>query len=425
HFVEGRLRGRAVEAAERVEEETIRLRDGQAIGPLEAVRNAPTALDAVQRLAASMLRAAYGLDAPPVGETSRQDLRAHDAGMRLIGELRGWTELGEALLQEDVGTALEHAEGRPSSGPAPGRVAVLDLMRSRTRRVEVVFVLGLEEGNLPRRVHESPFLGDDARRDLDARRDARLAPRDQVARDRYLFYTVCARATRRLYLVREAATDDGNPREPSPFWDEVRRVFPEDDVRRWTRRRSLSQPRWPREDGPTTRERLRSTATLAADDAELARSVAAANEWERQIDRALRAFTRQTRLTHPQVLEELRRRATYGVTELERFADCSSMWFVERLIDPRAIDAELDARLRGGVAHQALFRFYSGLPKELGVERIDAERADEAMPFLRRCLEDALRGVRMELTPLQRRELEHGLWRDLEAFVRADAEAEA
>src|SRR5262249_16329496 len=252
-----------------------------------------------------------------------------------------------------------------------------------------------------------------------------LAARGRVARDRYLFSTVCAGATRRLYLVREAATDDGNPREPSPFWDEGRRVFPDDDVRRWTRRRSLSQLTWPLEDAPTTRERLRATASLAADDAELARSVAAPTERDRRIQRALQAFTRRTRLTHPQVVEELRRRATYGVTELERFADCSSMWFVERLIDPRAIDAELDARLRGGVAHQALFRFYSGLPKELGVERIDADRADEAMPFLRRCLEDALRGGRMELTPLHRGELEHGLWRDLEAFVRADAEAEA
>ena len=34
-------------------------------------------------------------------------------------------------------------------------------------------------------------------------------------------------------------------------------------------------------------------------------------------------------------------------------------------------------------------------------------------------------GVRMELTPFQRRELEHGLWRDLEAFVREDAEADS
>jgi ATP-dependent helicase/DNAse subunit B len=424
-FLEGRLRGRAVESAERVEEETIRLRDGQPLPALEALRSAPNVLDAVRGLASSMLRAAYGLQSPPVGEGSRQDLRAHDAVMRLLGELRGWTELGEPLSAEDVAGALERAEVRRASAPEPGRVAVLDLMRARTRRVDVVFLLGLEEGSLPRRGHESPFLGDDLRRELDARRGARLTPRDQVARDRYLFYTVCTRATRRLYLVREAATDEGSPREPSPFWDEARRVFPEDDAQRWTRRRSLSQLTWPVEDAPTSRERLRSTAALAADDRELARSVATANDWGRRLERALAAFNRPTALTHPQVLEEFRRRATYGVTELERFADCSSMWFVERVIDPRPIDARVDARLRGGIAHQALFRFYSGLPKELGVERLEPERLDDATPFLRRCLDDALGGVRVELTPLQRRELEHGLWRDLEAFVRADAEAEA
>jgi hypothetical protein len=169
---------------------------------------------------------------------------------------------------------------------------------------------------------------------------------------------------------------------------------------------------------------LRAAAALAADQPKLAQGVAAANEWERQLDRALHAFSRSTRLTHPLVLEEFERRATYAVTELERFADCSSMWLFERVIDPRSIDAEADARLRGGVAHQTLFRFYSGLPKELGVERVAPDRLDEGLAFLRRCLDDALRGVRMELTPLQRRELEHGLWRDLEAFVRADAESE-
>src|SRR5947208_7954904 len=101
------------------------------------------------------------------------------------------------------------------------------------------------------------------------------------------------------------------------------------------------------------------------------------------------------------------------------------MWLFERVVDPRTIDAEVDARLRGSVAHQALFRFYSGLPKELGVDRVDEERVEAAVVFLRRCLEDAMSGVRMELTRLQRRELEHGLWRDLEAFVREDAAAES
>jgi ATP-dependent helicase/DNAse subunit B len=424
-FLEGRLRGRAVESAERVEEETIRLRDGQPLPALEAIRSAPSSLDAVQTLASSMLRAAYGVEAPPAGESSRQDLRAHEAVMRLVGELRGWVELGESLGVEELVAALERAEVRRSTAPEPGRVAVLDLLRARTRRFEIVFVLGLEEGSLPRRGHESPFIGDDLRRELDATRGARLAPRDQVARDRYLFYTACTRASRRVYLVREAVTDDGAHREPSPFWEDARGVFDAEDAARWTRRRPLSQLTWPLESAPSERERLRSTSALAAEDRRTAESIATANGWERQLERALRAFNRPTRLTHPVVLEELRARATFGVTELERFADCSSMWFVERVIDPRSIDAQVDGRLRGSVAHQTLFRFYSGLPKELAADRVDRDNVEQAVRFLRECLEQALSGVRMELTPLQQRELRGGLLRDLEAFVREDATSDS
>ncbi len=45
------------------------------------------------------------------------------------------------------------------------------------------------------------------------------------------------------------------------------------------------------------------------------------------------------------------------------------------------------------------------------------------MRFMRACLDDALGGVRMDMTDLQRRELDQTLWRDLEALVRAEAEA--
>jgi ATP-dependent helicase/nuclease subunit B len=424
-FLEGRLRGRAVESARLVEEETIRLRDGQPLPALEALRSAPTPLDGVVGLAASMLRAAYGLEAPPVGESSRHDLRAHDAVTRLVAELRTWTALGETLAVDEIVASLERAEVRQAAAPEPGRVAVLDLMRARTRRFQVVFVLGLEEGTLPRRGHESPFLSDDLRRELDERRNARLAPRDQAARDRYLFYTACTRATDRVYLVREAATDEGAPREPSPFWNEARAVFAPEDVARWTRRRSLSELTWPLEAAPSERERLRATASLAATDRTRAEDLARANGWERRLERALRAFNRPTRLRHPLVLEELTQRATFAVTELERFADCSSMWFVDRVIAPKAIDAQVDVRLRGSVAHQVLFRFYSGLPKELGTDHVDPARIEDAIRFLHTCLEDAVRGVRMELTPLQARELRGGLWRDLEAFVREDAASDS
>jgi ATP-dependent helicase/DNAse subunit B len=424
-FLEGRLRGRAITAPEQVEEETIRLRDGQPLPPLEALRSAPSPLDAVAALAASMLRAAYGVEAPPVGELSRHDIRAHEAVTRLLGELRGWSELDGSISPEELVAAIERAEVRRAAAAEPGRVAVLDLLRARTRRFEIVFVLGLEEGRLPRRGHESPFLADDTRRALDERSRSRLSRPDLVSRDRYLFYTACTRASQRVYLAREAAGDDGSPRSPSPFWDEVVSLFPADDVQRWTRRRPLSQLTWPLEAAPTERERLRAVALRAHEDAGAAEAIAAANDWERKLTRALRAFERSTRLTHPDVLAELQRRTTFNVTELERFVDCSSMWFIDRLIDPKTMDREVDARMRGSIAHQTLYRFYSGVPKELGLERLGPDDVENALPYLRRCLDDAVDGVRMELTELQERELRHGLWRDLEAFVREDAAAES
>jgi len=426
-WIEGRLRGRAVEAGDRTEEETMRLRDGHPLPPLELLRKAQSPLDSVQDLARFMLRAAHGLDSPPVGEGSRQDLRAFEALSRLVGELEGWLALGGSLTTDEILSALERTScsgirGGPSEA---GCVDVVDLLRARTRRYEIVFVLGLEEGTLPRRGESSPFLDEEEARELDSRlRHSRLAKPDPVERDRYLFYTACTRATRRLYLVREAANDEGGPREPSPFWDEVRDLFAEDEVRRATTRRPLSALTWPVEQAPTDRERLRALASLVPADEEAARSLAQANGWERQLDRALGAFERRTRLSHPLVLEELRAKTSFGVTELETFADCSSIWFVDRLVGPRTIDQVVDPRLRGQVAHSALHKFFVGIPKRLGVEKLGPEQLDEALELLRECLSEAMAGVRMELTDLQRRELEQGLLRDLEAFLRDEAASE-
>ena len=419
-FVEGRLRGRAVHTPERIVEEFAHLR-GAPIPQLDALRDTAEVVGAVRDLAPAMLRAAYGLEAPPVSESSREDLRAAATVERALEELDAWRRRGEELSREDVFGALERTEVRLAPA-TEGRVTVTDVLRARTRRFEAVFVLGLEEGSFPRRGRETPFLDDDRRRELADRRGARLLRPDSVSRDRYLFYTACTRATERLYLVREAATDDGSPREASPFWDELKSLFPEDDVVRWTRRRPLSALTWPLETAPSERERLRGLAALAATDRDDAEHVARAYAWDRRLQRALRAFDRRTRLTHPLVLERLAQRTTFNVTELERFADCSSAWFVERFLDPKTIDADVDAKLRGSVAHTALHRFFAGLPKELGTEGVPAERVEDAVRFMRKCLDHALSGVRMEMTEMQRRELDQSLWRDLEALVREEAQ---
>ncbi len=418
-FAEGRLRGRAVEAPELVEAETERLREAPLVA-LRELRAAASPVEGVRALLGAMASAAYGLDGPPVGDTSRLDLRCVAAATRLLDELEGWERLGEQLAAADVIAALERLEVSDGNAGEPGRVAVLDLMRARTRRFECVFVLGLEEGSLPRRGRSSPFLDDDRRREL----GARLERPDPVSRDRYLFYTACTRATRRLFLVREAATDDGAPTQPSSFWDDVAAVFDPEDVVRATRRRALSQLTLPIDEAPTARERMRALARLSVESGspDLAAALAEANGWTRRLRRARLAFDRPTRLRNPAVLEALGARTTFGATELERFVDCSSAWLFERVVDPKTIDAEADALLRGKLAHQALYAFYNGLPKELGTERVTEANLDAALVFLERCLADALRGgVRLELGEVDAAELREGLRRDLERFVRDEA----
>lgn len=419
-FVEGRLRGRAVAEPERIEAVLQELR-GSPLRQLDALRAGTPAVDAVRALAQSMLRAAHGLEHPPVGESPASDLRALDACLRLLDELGSWElRVEEPVGADDVIATLERARLRGERAE-PGKVTVLDLERARTGRFEVVFVLGLEEGSLPRRGGGTPFLDDEARERL----GGRLQRADQVSRDRYLFYTACTRPTRRLYLVRESATDEGSPKEASPFWDEVRALFARDEVERATTRRRLSELTWRLEDAPTDRERLRALASISRDHAGEADGIARANGWERRLDRARRAENRPTRLRNPIVLETLGARTTFPVTELERMADCSSAWFVDKLLAPKTIDAEVDPMLRGSVAHNALHKFFAALPKELGTDQVPPERVDDAVRLMRDCLDKALAGVRMEMTTMQRRELDASLWRDLEALVHFEADADA
>jgi hypothetical protein len=90
-------------------------------------------------------------------------------------------------------------------------------------------------------------------------------------------------------------------------------------------------------------------------------------------------------------------------------------------VAPKEIDSQLDARVKGGVAHQALYRFYSGLPKRLGIEGVDADHLDEALVFLRECVADAIAGgVRLDVSEVKLLELEETLARDLEHFVRQE-----
>jgi ATP-dependent helicase/DNAse subunit B len=420
-FVEGRLRGRAISEPTRVEAEAERIR-GAAIPALVELREADEPVAGTKALLGTMIRNAWGVTSPPVSDDALVDARVHRAAEGVLDDLSALVDTESTPLSgEDVVASLERATVRPPASGERGRVSVLDYERARTRTFDVVFLLGLEEGTFPRRARPSPLLDENARRAL----GGRLERTDPVARDRYLFYTACTRALKRLVLVREAATDEGVPRERSPFWDDVRSLFDEGDVSRATRRRPLSALIWSIESAPSERDRLRAVARLAVDDADGATSLAEANGWSRRLERARRAFDRSTPLRSAAVVDTFAARTMFSATELERFADCSSAWLVERVLDPKRIDAEPDPLLRGQVVHTTLNRFYASLPRELDAERVTPENLDAALELMRRCLDDAFSsGVRLDLTELQEAELRHTLLADLEGFIRDEAVSE-
>ena len=258
-------------------------------------------------------------------------------------------------------------------------------MRARTRRFDTVFVLGLEQGSLPRRPRVEPFLDEDARRALDERRGARLVRPDAASRDRFLFATACSRPRRRLVLVRQAVGDEGSPREPSPFWEAVRELFDEDDVRRHTTRRPLSALTSELEAAPTERERLRALAGLS-------RPSAGRGGRSRPRERlgpaapprhAVRSTGRR-RVTHERAVRLLGSASRTRCPSSSGWRRCSSAWFVERYLRPATIDKQIDRMLRGSILHAALQRFYQQLPSAIpGADRVTEENVEPAVALMR------------------------------------------
>ena len=110
-FVEGRLRGRAVVDPARVEEETEKLR-GAHIPALAELRAEPDPILAARSLLQTMVRNAWGLETPPVGDDARGDARAYRAAVRTLAELEEFAQLDErGIANEDLDRGAR-ADGR-------------------------------------------------------------------------------------------------------------------------------------------------------------------------------------------------------------------------------------------------------------------------------------------------------------------------
>lgn len=411
-YAEGRLRGRGA------------LRHDEVQGLLEELDYARL-LAAPDRLAASgdpaaavgdqlrrMSASAAGLTANRLTGAGEAHAAALRATLRTLEQLAGVVGLGlEPLDRAGVAGQLERTVFRPYNGGA-GRVQALDLRRARTRRFQAVFVLGLEEGGLPGPARENPFLSGDEAGALGV---SRLDP---LERDRHLFYTAVTRPWRHLFLCRQAADEDGRLLEPSPFLEDVVRSVGEDGVD--LRRRAIGDLTHPLEQAPSERERQRALARELRTRPDWAAAVADRHGWTRKLERARLAYRRRPQLRNATVLAALAAQERFSVTELEKFAECSSAWFVERFLQPGEIDYQFGPKETGSVAHATLHKFHERMPSELGVERLTEHQLPAAVELMRRCLQDSLGGVRIPAGVAGRAQIRR-LERDLEGFVASEA----
>lgn len=411
-FIEGRLRARGVSSGPEAYATACELL-GRSPGLVERLRLrtdlAAAAGDAVRTLVA----VAQGLHAPDLGPALVDDLAAARAALGTLEALsRGG--LGASLSVEELRLALHDTRVAPERAAA-GRVLVRDLRGARGLDVDVVVVLGLEEGGLGRPPVDDALLSERRRERLG--RD--LDPVDPGDLDRHRLYTALTRARRHVVLVRRFAAEDGRPLEASPLLEEVARAL---GGLRAVERRRLSDVTTPIEQAPSARERLRALCRLAVSDPDRARRLAESEGAGRRLRRAEEAFSRRTALRDPLVLEQLRALDRFSATSLEKFADCSSWWFVERFLEPKEIDGALDARVAGQIAHVALQRFYKALPAEFGKDRLEPADAERAAALMRSLVAESMAGSTVPVDTLEGRLLERRLARDLAAFVRREAE---
>jgi RecB family exonuclease len=224
-----------------------------------------------------------------------------------------------------------------------GTVVIASLEDLRTIAYDAVVLRGMHLAGF------RPRVDDDA--------DAPAAGRD-------LLHLAVTRARRTLRVVRQAAGSDGGHLAPSPAWQELRRLLPDAPLR--TRR--LGDVVVPAAEVRLASEVLPTVALATGRGA----SVDGVDAETRVTVEALRRRPRSTRLTGT-IAEELASLQQVAVTQVERYATCSAMWFIDRLRvqDP---DDDRSRIAEGQLAHALLERLVP--PARRGELNGDALRAD-------------------------------------------------
>lgn len=329
---------------------------------------------------------------------------------------------------QELRGAVEATTYHPPPPKGQETLLAAPVLAARGLSFQAVALLGLGEGDFPRPLPHDPLLRQPDREQL-AGQGVALEIRDagdQVT----LFYEAVTRARARLLVTRPYLADDGQPWEPSPYWEQLQQ---HSGVQPVIVRAAAGLPL---PDAASTPEFLAALARHGeqTDDllARLAERVALHNDWQQvQTGAAVLAARLAEQaggpyegdLTHLQVMLAGRygQERPWSASRLESYAVCAFSFFAGYALgfDPRQpVAAGYDVRQLGSMYHAILEETYrqAAATGETAVDLLPAiaQREFEAAPA----------GYGFRPTPLwhqQREELTQILLNTVKALDEASA----
>ncbi|MDO4284401.1 MAG: PD-(D/E)XK nuclease family protein [Eubacteriales bacterium] len=300
----------------------------------------------------------------------------------------------ERMNARDFMELMETGFGEIRVGTLPqkaDRLVAGDMERTRLMQVKVLFVLGVNDGNIPKSASGGGLLSDLDREFL-AGSGTELAPtpRQQMYTQRLALYLNMTKPTERLFLSYARVSADGRTQRPSYLIPMIRRMFPQTQIEVPEREPAASRLRSLRDSLPFLADSLRQFADGYYDGDEAQRRLfltvyglgavlpggesgaggSVAGEMERRLsvltEAAFRRYRPQT--LRPQTAEKLYGRYLRGsVSRLETCAQCYCRQFLQygmRLRErPEYRFVPTDA---GNVLHESVDKF-AGKLRERGL----------------------------------------------------------
>lgn len=142
----------------------------------------------------------------------------------------------EGLLREETMSFQEFAEildagfAEITVGTIPqnvDRVVIGDIERTRLKQVEILFFLGINDGNIPKGSGGGGIISDIDREFLqESGWELAPTPRQQMYIQRLYLYLNMTKPSKRLYLSYARVGNDGKSRRPAYLVDTVQKLFP-------------------------------------------------------------------------------------------------------------------------------------------------------------------------------------------------------